>query len=182
MRFQVGYAPDYRVGPAQTSERIVIPHFWKGNLVGWQTRRLGKDGTPKYLSSPDFPKDSTLYNYDAKARTAVVVESPMSVLAAADDEAHYEGTFGAKVTDIQVRLLTMHPRLILWFDNDEAGWKATARVADAALAYCDVWVVDNPWDEDAGGLPRAERERLLAEHLVPYATWRPPTTIREWTG
>lgn len=192
MRFKVGYAPTMRCKIGETkdtppkpiyveSERIVIPHFWKGTLVGWQSRRLGKDGTAKYLSSPDFPKDTTVFNYDAKAPSAVVVESPMSVLAAADDVAHFEGTFGAKITDRQCSLLTMHRRLILWLDNDEAGWKATARLGEYAEAYCDVWVVDSPWDEDAGGLPAAERARLLDEALTPYALWNPPKTLHCWS-
>lgn len=190
MRFNVGYAPAFKVKTGETADgkpvftespRIVIPHFWKGDLVGWQTRRLVKDGTPKYLSSGEFPKDTTLFNYDAKARKAVVVESPMSVLVAADDADHYEGTFGAKVTDRQIRLLTNHARLTLWFDNDEAGWKATHRVAEQAMAFSDVWVVDNPYEQDAGDLPRSERERLVAD-AVPYALWRPPTTLVDWNS
>lgn len=191
MRHKVGFAPSYRCKIGETkdsppkpiyveSPRIVIPHFWKGDLVGWQTRRLVNDGTAKYLSSPDFPKDTTIYNYDAKAKSAVVIESPMSALAAADDPQHYEATFGAKITDRQIRLLTMHPRLILWMDNDEAGWKATSHVAEQAQAYCDVWVVDNPWDEDAGGLSAAERQRLLTDALVPFALWAPPKALFCW--
>jgi len=42
IRFSVGYDP--------VKDRIVVPHFWKGNLVGWQTRRLMNDGTPKWQS------------------------------------------------------------------------------------------------------------------------------------
>lgn len=48
MHFQVGFNP--REG------RIVLPHFWHGKLVGWQTRRLSNDGSPKYRNTPDFPK------------------------------------------------------------------------------------------------------------------------------
>lgn len=185
MRFKVGYAPRYRTRVGEDaagkplfieSPRIVLPHFWKGNLVGWQTRRLLKDGTPKYVSSPDFPKDGTLYSYNPKAKEAVVVESPMSVLACADDVPHMEATFGAKLTDRQHRLLTMHRRLILWLDNDEAGWTSTDRIAEMTSDYSDVWVVNSPWVEDAGDLPSEERLRLLSDP-VPYALWRRPRVL-----
>ena len=188
IKFQVGYAPDYRVKTGEdvhgkgiflASPRIVIPHLWKGDLVGWQTRRLIKDGTAKYLSSPDFPKDTTLYNYDEKASEVIVVESPLSVLATALDGPHVEATFGAKVTDRQCRLLAMHRRLILWMDNDEAGWKATERVAEACGDFCDIWVVNNPWNADPADLPLEERLARLQD-LEPYATWHPPTVLYCW--
>jgi len=182
IRFQVGYAEAYAMGPSSpvsTSPRIVVPHFWKGDLVGWQTRRLVNDGTPKYVSSPSFPKDSTVYNYDPKRKVAVMVESPMSTLARADDVPHMEATFGAKVTDRQCSLLSMHPKVILWMDNDQAGWTSTTRLGDYLEPYSDVWVVDSPWNEDAGGVDSTEALRLLASP-VPYALWRPPSRLSCW--
>lgn len=191
IRYQVGFAPEYRIvvherdalGNDTKREvigpRIVIPHFWKGNLVGWQTRRLTSDGTPKYQSSPDFPKDSTIFDYDPTRREAVVVESPMSRLCRADDVPNMEATFGAKVTDRQCSLLSIHARVVLWMDNDKAGWTATARLGDYLEGYSDVWVVDSPWTQDAGDLPSEEVLRLLADP-TPYALWKPPTHLLCW--
>lgn len=190
VRYHVGYAPEYQVymkapdGAAGDergmvrvlSPRIVIPHWWKDDLVGWQTRRLTLDGTPKYLSSPDFPKDVTIYDYHPKEREVVIVESPMSRLVCADDIPTMEATFGAKVTDRQVSLLSIHPRVVLWFDNDKAGWSATYRVGEMLEAYCDVWVVDSPWQQDAGDLDATERARLLADP-APMALWSPPKRL-----
>jgi len=185
--FQVGYAAEYRmkikVGGDErhiVSPRIVIPHFWKGSLVGWQTRRLVQDGSPKYQSSPDFPKDTTLYNYDPKRRTAVIVESPMSVLARYHHVPSIEATFGAKMTDRQLSLISMHPKVILWLDPDTAGWKATKRAGDYLEAYSEVWVVDSPWNADAADLSDEEADRLLADHLVPYSLWKPPRSLSCW--
>ena len=183
-RFKVGYGEircrvDREDDDASTeplyvqSHRIVIPHFWKGSLVGWQTRRLMADGTPKYLSSPDFPKETTIYNYDAKQRTAVAVESPMSVLSRCHLDPHIEGTFGAKVTDRQVRLLSMHPKVILFMDNDPAGWNATHQIAARLEGYSEVWVAQNRWRADPADL---DDETFLAcvADPVPYAVWRQP--------
>lgn len=174
MANQVGWNPD--------TNRIVIPHFWKGDLVGWQTRRLTDDGTPKYLSSPDMPKDTTLYNHKPKHRYAVVVESPMSVLALAP-HVHAVATFGAGVTDGQVRLLAQYGTVTLWMDNDQAGWKATERLRDALEAYCAVQVVENPWAADPADFVAAGRHQeamVLIDSSVPSPIWRRPATLDEW--
>lgn len=183
--FWVGYAEDYLAmrtdnGDRIRSQRIVIPHFWRGDLTGWQTRRLLKDGTAKYQSSPDFPKDTTIYNYD-DGRDAVVVESPMSVIAAIDICPVLEATFGAKITDRQVRLISQHRRTVLWFDNDEAGWKATHHLGNALESYCPVFVVDSPWAGDIADLRQAgldeEIGRLIGEP-VPFSLWKPPSELQ----
>ena len=186
--FSVGYAEAYRlpvyedgqIARWQSSERIVIPHFWKGNLVGWQTRRLTQDGTDKYISSPDFPKDTTIMNYDPR-RPALVVESPMSVLSKYHRCPIIEATFGAKVTDAQIRLLSEHSRVILFFDNDEAGWHATERVGEALLPYSDVWVIDNPYNADAADLDDDTFATLVADP-VPYSMWKRPSHLLELGG
>lgn len=97
----------YSVGWDESVNKIVIPHFWKGTLVGWQKRKLDsphwpktpqfekivdKDGnehqvpTPKYKNSKAFPKYETLYNWDTvkerKKTEVLVVESVLSVLKA----------------------------------------------------------------------------------------------------
>lgn len=175
-----------RLGPDTViqSDRIVIPHWWKGDLVGWQSRRIGKDGSPKYQSTPDFPKDRTIYNYDPK-RHAVVVESPLSVIASFDFCPIMEATFGASVTDRQVKLLAAHERVILWFDNDTAGWNATKDVGTVLEQYTQVFVVDSPWYEDSADLVakgeegRHEAGRLIAD-AVPFSLWSQPQRLKEY--
>lgn len=180
MKHRVGYGT-FRVRRGEDwvdSERIVIPHFWRGTLVGWQTRRLLKDGTPKYQSSPDLPRESTIYAYDPTRPHVVVVESPMSVIA----KSHVlplEATFGNAVTPKQTRYLSHHPRVTLFFDNDEAGWTATEKVGEALQPYCDVRVADNPWNEDVAGLPD-EVVADLVRDAVPWSLWNRPKHVKVW--
>jgi DNA primase len=185
MAFRVGYGVlRVRVGANQfvDSHRIVIPHFWRDTLVGWQSRRLVKDdGTSKYLSSPDFPKDRTIFNYDARAREVVVVESPMSVLSKAHLDPHIEATFGGSTPDKQVRLLSMHRKVVLFMDNDEAGWNATRRLGDALEAYSSVWVASNPYAADPADLDDEAYMHALDE-AVPYALWSQPATLEAWAA
>lgn len=191
---QVGYAPEYKVGELPngrpiTSERIVIPHYWKGDLVGWQSRRLANDGTPKYLATGDFPKDRTIYNYNPKAKTAVVVESPMTTLRHMHRH-HIEGTFGAAVTERQVRLLAAHPRVILFMDPDPAGWNATdgytndrgewtPGLGQMLEAYTEVLAVDNHWAADGADQDDDTFDALI-EKAVPFSIWERPQYLVCW--
>ncbi len=178
-RIPVGTLQHFSVGWNRETNRIIIPLFWQGNLVGWQTRRLASDGTPKYKNSPDFPKDQALYNYDPKRKRAVIVESPMSVLSKFHALPDMEATFGASVTDRQVRLIANHRRVVLFLDNDTAGWEATHKLGEALEAYSSVWVVDNPWAADAADMD--DRTVLdLVDNAVPFATWRQPKALKEW--
>jgi hypothetical protein len=200
---EVCYAERYPLGKGADGEplygrmygeRVVIPEFWGGHLVGWQSRRLYDDGTPKYLSSPDFPSARTVYNYARDRRTAVVVESAASVLR----HQHHlpmEGTWGADVTDAQVRLLSRHDRVVLWLDNDTAGWKAVGGwsrpvagrreeewvpgLIERLERYSEVLVVDSPWAADPADLDEQTAEGLVAD-AVPGAVWRRPEALRCW--
>lgn len=172
-------ALDMKLGWDPGDDTIVIPHFWKGRLVGWQKRRLSGDG-PKYVSTDDLPRDQTLYDYDPKRRTAVIVESPMSVLK----HRHVlpmEATFGAAVTDRQIKLMTAHyERLVLWMDNDQGGWRALEGTKSApgmierASQYCPVWVVDSPFAGDPADLPSHAAESVVDLCTVPAVLWKRP--------
>jgi hypothetical protein len=169
-RFDIGYGM-VEITPTLISERIIIPHYWKGELVGWQSRRIANDGTAKYMNTEGFPKAQTIYNYDPKA-PAMVVEGVLSVLAHPDDP-HMESTFSAEVTKHQVRLLAEHPKVVLFFDNDTAGWKATQAVGEALLAYTEVEVVQNPWDADPADMGDDYRDLPR----VPFSIWQQPGMI-----
>ena len=182
--FMVGFGDfRYNLGSPEDemwidSPRIVIPHFWDQSLVGWQTRRLLDDGTPKYLNTPDFPRDTTLYNYSGGREPLVIVESTVSVLKHADRH-RMTATFGSEVTEAQLRLLGKTERAILWFDNDPAGWKATEDVGRALSDYTTVMVVDSDWAADAGDMDAGTADQLIAD-AIPYPLWIKPKALRKW--
>lgn len=179
--FQVGYAPEYFMGrDVPTQERIVIPLFWKGELVGWQARRLAPWDEPKYKNSASFPGERVLFNYHDDRKQAVVVESPLSVLRHFHHIPTMCSTYGASISEPQIRLLHRYQRVILWFDNDTAGWAATEQVGEALLDFCDVWVVESPWDVDPADLPESAAQELI-DNAVPYVVWERPKTLAEWS-
>lgn len=164
-RFRLGYDPK--------EDGIVIPHFWKGDLVGWQIRYLSPRRN-KYGSTPSFPKRRTLFNYQRSDR-AVVVEAPISAVKH-EGEHHFEATIGAAVTDDQLRLLERHDDVVLWMDNDHAGWRATHKIANYLMNRVNVWVVDSPFRGDPADLPGEVVNRMLSNRtlVVPYVAWRQP--------
>lgn len=172
--FQVGYAPEYFMGREEpTQERIIIPHFWKDKLVGWQARRIDDADKPKYKNSQDFPKDTTLYNFDPRA-DVVVVESPASVLKHWHHVPTMTATFGAKVTEHQVKLLQSCRSVTAFFDPDEAGYQATELLRDGLPRHTSLRIVDNPFDDaDPADLDDETVDKLIATAL-PWGVWRKP--------
>ena len=76
----------------------------------------------------------------------------MSVISKSHLYPNMCATFGASVTERQKLILANHPKIILWFDNDQAGWTATEEVGSFLSQYCDVFVVDNPYTGDPARL------------------------------
>lgn len=184
VRHTVGYGHiRIKIGENQfvNSERVVIPHFWDGQLVGWQSRRLTDDGTPKYAATPGFPRDTTLFNFDPSADPVVVVEAPISVVANSH-VAHFEATFGSAVTPTQLDHLAQHRGdFYLWFDNDPAGWKATEEVgAYLSQRTSRVFVIDSPFAADPADMNPATVSSALSEWRVPWVLWTRPAELLEW--
>ena len=92
-----------------------------------------------------------------------------------------QATFGANVTDDQIRLLQRYSSVLLWFDNDEAGWKATSRVGEELARYNTVWAVDSPYAEDPADLDDDTVDRLIAE-AIPFAIWKRPERLSSAGG
>lgn len=173
----------FSVGYDSKTERVIIPHFWNNDLVGWQSRRIFNDGTPKYKCSADFPRALTVFNHHHQIGVVVIVESPMSVLIHHHHSPNMEATFGASVSPQQLRVLAKHSRLHLFYDNDPAGWKATQGVAEYLIKYTDVRVVENPYNADAGDLSPQDFQSLV-QAAIPYSVWQPPrpNTLMEYSS
>jgi hypothetical protein len=128
MAHDIGFDPE--------DNRIVIPHFWHGKLVGYQKRRQDDDRWPttpftddgkypvKYQNSKSFPRKSTMYNVDnVTGSSVVIVESVMSVLKAETlGFDNFVATFGGRVTETQVKNLDQYDEFTIIMDNDESGW------------------------------------------------------------
>lgn len=188
--------PVGKVNGAPTGPRAVIPHWWRGNLVGWQSRRLpeAQQTAPKYHSTPGFPRDETLYCPTPPAhpvsgdRRVLGIESPMSALRHGPRH-RTAATFGAVITDLQITKLAQLPgdEFVFWLDNDEAGWRAiegrTDRqgrrwpgAAEKLSHWKKVYVVESPWDADPAELDDDTVDTLI-DAAIPWAVWARPTVL-----
>lgn len=122
-------------------DRLVIPIMdLQGRIIGFGSRSLKEEDQPKYLNSPETPlfdKSKTLFALDqarsaiGKADCAVVVEGYFDAIALHEAGIeHVVASLGTAFTQDQLKQLlrfTASKQVILNFDADRAGKKATER-------------------------------------------------------
>ncbi len=148
--------------------RLLFPiHDLRGRVVGFGGRILGV-GEPKYLNSPETPifhKGKLLYHLQAarhamrKSDRAILVEGYFDVirlvLAGLEEVV---APLGTGLTADQAELLKRHaPQVVLCYDSDDAGLRATFRAGDELLrAGVRVSVATLPEGEDPDTLVQRE--------------------------
>lgn len=140
-------------GLAVTREDSVRPRFWgrlmipihdlRGRVVGFGGRALG-DGEPKYLNSPEsqvFHKSRLLYNLHTakqairKEGRAVLVEGYFDVIRAVEAGVdNVVAPLGTAFSGDRAQLLKrVTQEVIVFFDSDAAGMRASFRACDELL-------------------------------------------------
>lgn len=153
--------------------RLLFPiRDLRGRVVAFGGRLL-RQGEPKYLNSPESPifhKGSTLYHLDRarpairKEQCTIVVEGYFDVLRpfAAGIE-NVVAPLGTALTGEQAALLKRFaPTVVLLYDSDAAGLKATFRSGDECLRHgLRVRVATLPEGDDPDTLVRAGGAKAL---------------------
>ena len=157
--------------------RLLFPiHDLRSRVVAFSGRILG-EGEPKYLNSPETPifhKGQLLYNLHLakhgmrKAERAILVEGQFDVLRltlAGLEEV--VAPLGTGLTDEQAALLQRHaPQVILLYDSDDAGLRATFRAGDVLLRHkLRVSVATLPEGEDPDTLVQNKGAAALEQAL-----------------
>jgi DNA primase len=160
--------------------RIMFPiESVSGRVIAFGGRVLVGDGkdAPKYLNSPETPiyhKGRNLYglswarHWIRRAETALVVEGYMDVVSlAAHGFENVVAPLGTALTPEQAKLLSRYTtRVLLLFDSDAAGLKATFRAGDTLLeAGLHPAVVTLPPGEDPDTLVHAGGAEALEQYL-----------------
>jgi len=126
--------------------RLLFPiHDLRSRIVAFSGRILG-EGEPKYLNSPETPifhKGQLLYNLHLakhgmrKAERAILVEGQFDVLRLTlTGLEEVVAPLGTGLTDDQAALLQRHtPHVILLYDSDDPGLRATFRAGDVLLRH-----------------------------------------------
>jgi DNA primase len=157
--------------------RLLFPiHDLRSRVVAFSGRILG-EGEPKYLNSPETPifhKGQLLYNLHLakhgmrKAERAILVEGQFDVLRTS--LAGFEevvAPLGTGLTDDQAELLRRHTaHVILLYDSDDPGLRATFRAGDVLLRHkLRVSVATLPDGEDPDTLVQSKGAAAL-EHVL----------------
>ena len=121
-------------------DRVMFPIIdLRGNVIAFGGRRMGDEGGPKYLNSGDTPvfkKSNGLFALNLAKKSGkdafILAEGYMDVIAL-----HQAGftnavaTLGTALTSQQAKLIGDYARkVIISYDSDEAGQKATRRAME----------------------------------------------------
>jgi DNA primase len=146
-------------------DRIMFPiRGIAGRVVAFSGRRLDNESSAKYLNSPEgplFKKSKTLYGlYEGRTSIkqvdfAILVEGQIDLVLA-----HQAGTrntvasSGTAFTDEHLKIIGRYTNnLLIAFDPDSAGIKASVKVAELAFKQgMTVKVIDLPADKDPADL------------------------------
>ncbi len=160
--------------------RIMFPiESLSGKVIAFGGRVLEGDtkDAPKYMNSPETPvyhKGENLYGLSwarhaiRRQEKALVVEGYMDVVSlAAHGFEHVVAPLGTALTPEQAKLVSRYcTRVLLLFDSDAAGLKASFRAADVLLAAgLHPAIVTLPPGEDPDTLVRSEGTEALQGHL-----------------
>jgi len=160
--------------------RIIFPiEALNGRVIAFGGRVIGKDAkdAPKYLNSPESPvfqKGHHLYGLSwarhaiRREEKALLVEGYMDVVSlAAHGFENVVAPLGTALTHEQAKLLSRYcTRVLVLFDSDAAGLKATFRAGDVLLEEAlHPAVVTLPPGEDPDTLVRGRGDQALQGHI-----------------
>ncbi|OHB15499.1 MAG: DNA primase [Candidatus Zambryskibacteria bacterium RIFOXYC1_FULL_39_10] len=153
--------------------RIMFPIFDVADrVIAFSGRALKEDDkTPKYLNSPEtklFYKSEVLYgfnvakNYIRKLDYTVLVEGQMDLIMS-----HQAGitntvaSSGTALTSLHLKKIQkLSNRVIIAYDSDSAGEKASRRAAELALSSgMEVKIVTLPKGEDPASIAKEDPEK-----------------------
>ena len=152
-------------------DRLIIPFYYEGNVVGWTARTIHDTKQPKYLSEQ---QPGYVFNLDEQRPQKVftlVCEGPIDAL-------HIDGValLGSEVKDQQAMLINrLSKDVIVIPDRDEAGYRLIEQAIELG------WGVSLPdWSNDINdvGDAVAKHGRLYALHRIVSCAETSPLKIR----
>ena len=142
----------------QYSGRVIIPCFYKGDLVTFVARDIGGHSSRKYLNPTGNKQSNFLFNFDGvEGDTVVLTEGVFDAISVASILPAV-ASFGKSLSKRQIGLLNKFKTVIFYWDQD--AYPQAEKYA--ALLQSDCHVVLHADGRDAGSRGDEENSRLLA--------------------
>lgn len=164
----------WHLGYSEDMNRVVVPVYSDGELMGWSARATDDVTQPKWRHSPSMEKSRLLFGKDNfSGDTAIVVEAPLSVIMLDQyGVSNAVATFGCKMSETQARMLrSNYNNILMWYDPDGPGQSGMADAVKLLKDFVDVYVVPPTRDDPAG--MSMEEDLLALKSSVPLwaADW-----------
>jgi len=163
-----GFDPDYLerkyrlqgTGPVGDWKfRIIIPIFYKGQLVSFQGRAI-REGMVRYktleVEDSVISAKDVLYNIDTcSSDKIIIVEGPFDVMRLGDGVA---GTLGIEMTPQQIELIASRfSKAVFLFDPEyDAQKRAEKQGSELSALGVDISIIDTELDHDPGDMSEDE--------------------------
>jgi len=140
-------------------DRVLLPIWMYGELIGWTARRLDKSKDMKYRDMPNLPKLDILYPWfiveQMRTTSVAIVEGPYDALRLIDKDIPALSTLGSTSWHVSniIHLINLGiKRLVVASDGDKAGDKMRKKVEEDAK---DMFTIEHyycPRKRDPGAL------------------------------
>ena len=137
--------------------RIVIPCYYKGDIVTFVARDLSGYSSRKYLNPTGNKQSDFLYNYDAISTDTVVVTEGVFDAISAAQVAPAVASFGKSLSARQVAFLNGVKNVIFYWDKD--AYPQVEQYVKKIQGTCRV--VCHADGKDAGSRTYEENKRLI---------------------
>lgn len=156
-RFEISYSALFK--------KIVCPIRFNNKIIGVQLRATDNT-TPKWITQPEgLQVGKILYNYDNldfDKNYCIITEGIFDVLKLTQlGYNNVVATFGAHITNDQIKLLMPFTKIIICYDNDIAGQNATLKAITKLQNMFNLLIVDLGDFKDAGCLAFKEEIKFI---------------------
>ena len=140
-------AREYSIGYSRRLDRVVIPVYVAGALEVVQARAVRKGMQPKYLNQAGNKKGDILFrSHDTEGESVCITEDILSCIRVGE-VMPCVCCMGTSLSLQQQAQLIQYSTILVWLDNDPAGWKGARKMYKALRPVVpDVRVIQSEHD------------------------------------
>lgn len=149
--------------------RLIIPIYHNGVLVGWQGRDMTNKKPIKIKSMKGFQKSKFILNGDAirNSEIGIICEGPFDCMSASrlDKRVTPVALFGKQLSDAQLNILLKSKLRYIYVGLDPDFPESILKVARQIAPYFKVKIMVIPRDKDLGDLNYHELKRAFVKAI-----------------